>query len=218
MTLPAWKRCSTGASGAGRRPTRPETVGKKPDPAFAVLPDLLLVDGGKGQLSRAVAVLEAYNLLDRSRSAGLAKSEEELFVPGQHESIYLERHSQGLYLVQRIRDEAHRFAITAHRKRRSKQGLASRLDVIPGIGPARRKALLNAFGSIDGIKDASAEKIAEIKGITLDMAQYQVTIRVRKNYEQKQDKKSKAYRTYQIVMALIALIMILSMVAMAIRF
>jgi excinuclease ABC subunit C len=148
-----------------------QDVGKKPDPAFAVLPDLLLVDGGKGQLGRAVAVLEAYNLLDRVPVAGLAKGEEELFVPGEHNSIYLERHSQGLYLVQRIRDEAHRFAITAHRKRRAKQGLASRLDVIPGVGPARRKALLNAFGSIEGIKNAPAEKIAKIKGITLEMAQ-----------------------------------------------
>ena len=148
-----------------------DNVGKKLDPAFAVLPDLLLVDGGKGQLSRAVAVLETYHLLDRVPVAGLAKSEEELFVPGQHESIYLERHSQGLYLVQRIRDEAHRFAITAHRKRRAKQGLASRLDLVPGIGPARRKALLNAFGSIEGIQDAPAEKIAEIKGITLELAQ-----------------------------------------------
>ncbi len=146
-------------------------IGKKPDLAFSILPDLLLVDGGKGQLSRAVAVLEAFNLRDRVPVAGLAKSEEELFVPGQHNSIYLERHSQGLYLVQRIRDEAHRFAITAHRKRRSKQGLTSRLDVISGVGPARRKALINTFGSIDGIKEASAEKIAEIKGITLEMAQ-----------------------------------------------
>ncbi len=148
-----------------------EKVGKKPDLAFSVLPDLLLVDGGKGQLSRAVKVLEAYNLSGRVPVAGLAKGEEELFVTGQRESIYLERHSQGLYLVQRIRDEAHRFAITAHRKRRSKQGLASRLDVIPGIGPARRKALLQTFGSIDGIKKAQPEKIAEIKGITLEMAQ-----------------------------------------------
>jgi len=76
-----------------------------------------------------------------------------------------------MYLIQRIRDEAHRFAITAHRKRRRKQGLASRLDVIPGIGPARRRALLKKFGSIDVIKKASAEEIAEIKGITLEMAQ-----------------------------------------------
>ncbi len=146
-------------------------VGKKPDVAFSILPDLLLVDGGKGQLSRAVKVLEQYNLLDRVPVAGLAKQEEELFVPGQHESIYLERHSQGLYLVQRLRDEAHRFAITAHRKRRRKAGLASRLDVIPGIGPVRRRDLLQKFGSIEGIKNAPAEDIAEIKGITLEMAQ-----------------------------------------------
>ncbi len=148
-----------------------EHVGKKPDLAFSILPDLLLVDGGKGQLSRAVKVLEEFNLLDTVPVAGLAKQEEELFLPGQHNSIILETHSQGLYLIQRIRDEAHRFAITAHRKRRTKQGLASRLDVIPGIGPSRRKALLQKFGSIDGIKEAPPEKIAEIKGITLEMAQ-----------------------------------------------
>jgi excinuclease ABC subunit C len=148
-----------------------EKVGKKPDLAFSILPDLLLVDGGKGQLSRAVAVLEDFNLLDSVPVAGLAKQEEELFVPGQVQSIYLDRHSQGLYLVQRIRDEAHRFAITAHRKRRRNQGLASRLDLIPGVGPARRRALLQKFGSIDGIKNAAPEAIAEIKGITLEMAQ-----------------------------------------------
>jgi excinuclease ABC subunit C len=116
-------------------------------------------------------VLEEYNLLGRVPVAGLAKQEEELFVPNQHNSIYLERHSQGLYLTQRIRDEAHRFAITAHRERRRKQGLASQLDMIPGIGPARRHALLNKFGSIDGIRKAPAEEIAEIRGITLEMAQ-----------------------------------------------
>ncbi|MDY6846860.1 MAG: excinuclease ABC subunit UvrC [Chloroflexota bacterium] len=148
-----------------------DKVGKKPDLAFSILPDLLLVDGGKGQLSRAVAVLEEFNLTDRVPVAGLAKQQEELFVPGEVQSIYLDRHSQGLYLVQRIRDEAHRFAITAHRKRRRNQGLASRLDVIPGIGPARRRALLQKFGSIDGIKNAQPDKIAEIRGITLEMAQ-----------------------------------------------
>jgi excinuclease ABC subunit C len=148
-----------------------QNIGKKPDLAFSVLPDLLLVDGGKGQLSRAVKVLEEFNLLDRIPVAGLAKQEEELFIPGKHDSLYLERHSQGLYLIQRIRDEAHRFAITAHRKRRQKQGLASRLDLIPGIGPARRKALLHKFGSINGIMEASAEEISEIKGITIEKAQ-----------------------------------------------
>lgn len=149
-----------------------EQVGsKKTDLAFSILPDLLLVDGGKGQLGRAVKVLEAYNLLDRIPVASLAEEEEELFVPGKRESILLERHSQGLYLIQRIRDEAHRFAITAHRKRRNRQGLMSQLDAIPGIGPVRRRALIQKFGSIEGIKDASPEKIAEIKGITLEMAQ-----------------------------------------------
>lgn len=148
-----------------------QKIGKKPDLSFSVLPDLLLVDGGKGQLSRAVKVLEEYNLLDRVPVAGIAKQEEELFVPRKHDSIYLDRHSQGLYLIQRIRDEAHRFAITAHRKRRQNQGLASRLDVIPGIGPVRRRALLQKFGSIEGIKQATPETIAEIKGITLDLAQ-----------------------------------------------
>ena len=98
--------------------------GAKLDPSFAILPDLLIVDGGKGQLSRAVTVLERFNLLDRVPVTGLAKQQEEFFVPGRSTSIMLPRHSQGLYLVQRIRDEAHRFAITAHRNRRSKAGLA----------------------------------------------------------------------------------------------
>ena len=148
-----------------------QTPGKKPDPSFSRLPDLLVVDGGKGQLSRAVAVLEEFGLLDKFPVAGLAKQNEELFIHGREEGLLLPRKSEGLYLLQRIRDEAHRFAITAHRKRRRKQGLASRLDVIPGIGPARRRELLKKFGSIDGIKNAPAEKIAEIKGITLEMAQ-----------------------------------------------
>jgi excinuclease ABC subunit C len=139
--------------------------GKKPDQAFARLPDLLIVDGGKGQLSRAVSVLERFDLLDKIPVAGLAKQNEELFVPGRSISILLPRHSQGLYLVQRIRDEAHRFAITAHRNRRAKAGLASRLDAVPGIGPARRKALLNHFGSIEAIQEASAEDLLSVPGI-----------------------------------------------------
>ncbi len=88
-------------------------LGEKPDPAFALLPDLLIVDGGKGQLSRAVTVLEHFDLLGKVPVAGLAKQEEELFLPGRSESLLLPRHSQALYLVQRVRDEAHRFAITA---------------------------------------------------------------------------------------------------------
>jgi excinuclease ABC subunit C len=92
-----------------------EAPGKKPDQAFTLLPDLLLVDGGKGQLGRAVAVLERFGLLGIIPVAGLAKQNEELFIPGRATSILLARHSQGLYLIQRVRDEAHRFAITSHR-------------------------------------------------------------------------------------------------------
>ena len=144
--------------------------GKKPDRAFSLLPDLLLVDGGKGQLSRAVAVLEKFDLLEKIPVAGLAKQHEELFVPGRPAPILLPRKSQGLYLIQRVRDEAHRFAITSHRKRRTKTGLASRLDAIAGIGPARRKALLNQFGSIERIKEASLEELTAIPGVTAQVA------------------------------------------------
>jgi excinuclease ABC subunit C len=144
--------------------------GEKVDQAFALLPDLLLVDGGKGQLSRAVSVLKKYNLLDRVPVAGLAKGNEELFIPNHPHPILLERGSQGLFLVQRVRDEAHRFAITSHRKRRTKTGLASRLDSIPGVGPARRKALLGKFGSIQNILDASVDDLVSIPGISEDLA------------------------------------------------
>jgi excinuclease ABC subunit C len=144
--------------------------GKKPDASFSILPDLLLVDGGKGQLSRAVVVLERFNLLDRIPVAALAKQNEELFLPGRPNPILLPRQSQGLYLIQRIRDEAHRFAISSHRKRRTRVGLASRLDSIPGIGPARRKALLNRFGSIENIQEASLDDLTSLPGITEQVA------------------------------------------------
>ena len=148
-----------------------EAPGKKPDAAFSLLPDLLMVDGGKGQLGRAVAVLERFGLLGKVPVAGLAKQNEELFLPGARHSLMLPRHSQGLYLMQRIRDEAHRFAITSHRNLRTKQGLASRLDTIPGIGPARRKPLLSHFGSIEDIQDASIEELIAIPGITPKLAE-----------------------------------------------
>jgi excinuclease ABC subunit C len=144
--------------------------GKKIDLAFSRLPDLLLVDGGKGQLSRAVAVLARFSLTEVVPVAGLAKQNEELFMPGKPLPIILPRGSQGLFLVQRIRDEAHRSAITAHRNRRAKQGLASRLDAIPGIGPARRKALLTRFGSVDGIHAATLADLQSVPGITSSLA------------------------------------------------
>jgi excinuclease ABC subunit C len=145
--------------------------GEKIDRSFSSLPDLLIVDGGKGQLSRAIKVLAQFELSDRIPVVGLAKREEEIFIPGQNSSILLPRKSEGLYLMQRIRDEAHRFAITAHRNRRSKLGLASQLDAIPGIGPTRRKALLQHFGSIDAIRNASAEELAAAPKMNLGLAE-----------------------------------------------
>jgi excinuclease ABC subunit C len=140
----------------------PAAPGAKTDESFALLPDLIIVDGGKGQLSRAVKVLEDFALFGKVPVVGLAKREEEVFFPHKSESLMLGRHSQGLYLVQRIRDEAHRFGITAHRARRTKQGLASQLDAIPGVGPARRKSLLRHFGSVDKIRVASVTELAEV--------------------------------------------------------
>ncbi|HEX9595804.1 MAG TPA: excinuclease ABC subunit UvrC, partial [Anaerolineales bacterium] len=145
--------------------------GAKPDPAFAQLPDLVIIDGGKGQLARAVSVFEEFGLLEKVPLAALAKQSEELFLPNRPLGILLPRNSQGLFLLQRIRDEAHRFAITAHRTRRSKSGIASQLDVIPGIGPKRRRALLKTFGSMDGLRQASLQQLSAVPGITPALAE-----------------------------------------------
>ncbi|HLF26752.1 MAG TPA: excinuclease ABC subunit UvrC [Anaerolineae bacterium] len=144
--------------------------GQKKDESFAVLPDLLIVDGGKGQLGVAVEVLKEFDLFGQVPVCGLAKQQEEIFLPGRPDSILLPRRSQGLFLIQRIRDEAHRFAITAHRSLRAKQGIASQLDAIPGVGPARRRALLKHFGSLDAIRAASADDIASVPGIPREVA------------------------------------------------
>jgi excinuclease ABC subunit C len=158
----------------GRYLNSKETVpapGKKPDAAFSRLPDLLLVDGGKGQLSRAVSVLDRHGLSGQFAVAALAKEREELFTPGRPDPILLPRQSQGLFLIQRVRDEAHRYAITSHRNRRTREGLASRLEKIPGVGPAKRKVLLAQFGSIDRIREASVEELARIPGINSGLAE-----------------------------------------------
>ncbi len=136
--------------------------GSKPDASFSFLPDLIIIDGGKGQLGRAVGVLEKAGLSGKVPVVGLAKQQEEIFFPNKSESLMLPRHSQALYLVQRIRDEAHRYGITAHRKKRTKLGMASQLDSIPGIGPTRRKALLKHFGSVDKIREASIEELKAV--------------------------------------------------------
>ena len=145
--------------------------GGKPDPSFSALPDLVLIDGGKGQLNRAVEVLKEFDLLDTIAIAGLAKQHEEVYLPGEDYPVRFDKNSPGLHLLQRSRDEAHRFAISAHRKRRSRQGLESVLEKIPGIGPARRRELLMKFHTIQNIRQASVEEISQTPKITLKIAQ-----------------------------------------------
>lgn len=141
--------------------------GKK---GFTTPPDLIIVDGGKGQLSAAVDALRQENY-GHIPAAALAKQEEILFVPGSEEPIRLPRHSQVRYLLQRIRDEAHRFAITYHRDLRSKKGVTSLLEDCPGIGPARRKALLAHFGSLQSLQAASVDELAAVKGMNRALAE-----------------------------------------------
>lgn len=152
--------------------TDPSQIGRmRKETAWTLLPDLLIVDGGKGQLSVAREVLAEFGLQDEVPLAALAKQEEELFIPGQERPVLLPRRSEALYLVQRVRDEAHRFANTGHRQRRSKVGTASILDSIPGVGPKRRKLLLDHFGSLEEIRKATVEEIASVPGIPYDVGQ-----------------------------------------------
>jgi excinuclease ABC subunit C len=128
------------------------------DDSFGVLPDLILIDGGKGQLGVAHRVLRDAGL-SQVPIFGLAKRNEELFRPGVARPTIIEKDSPTLFLVQRVRDEAHRFAITRHRARRAKSALRSRLDSVPGLGPVRKRALLRNFGSVDGIRAASVDEL-----------------------------------------------------------
>ena len=134
------------------------------------LPDLVVIDGGKGQLSSAQAVLEELGL-GAVAVISLAKREEEIFVPGRPDSILLKRRSPALRLLQQARDEAHRFAITFQRARRSARTITSELLQIPGVGDRRRRELLHAFGSLQGVKDASLEAIAALPGFSTKTAQ-----------------------------------------------
>jgi excinuclease ABC subunit C len=133
------------------------------------LPDLMMVDGGKGQLSVAKKVLDERGLADQP-VIGLAKRLEQVFVPERSDPLHIPRTSPALNLLKRVRDEAHRFAITYHRKLRKKRTVGSELDNIPGIGPARRTALLKHFGSLKKIKEATAEEIGSVPGITAKLA------------------------------------------------
>ena len=130
--------------------------------SFSYPPQLLLVDGGKGQLSATVAVLKELNLFGRIPVASLAKRNEEIFLPGKSEPVILPRNSESLYLLQRIRDESHRFAITYHRQLRKKDMKNSVLDGVSGLGPSRRARLIKEFGSINKIRQATLEDLLEL--------------------------------------------------------
>lgn len=136
----------------------------------ATMPDLIVIDGGKGQLSSALEIIRGAGHLDVP-VVGLAKREEEVFREGESEPVILPRESQSLFLIQRIRDEAHRFAITYHRRLRSKRNLVSVLDHIEGIGPKRRQILYEHYGDIERIKQASAEDMSSLDGMNRPAAE-----------------------------------------------
>jgi excinuclease ABC subunit C len=135
--------------------------GDKPG-KFAYPPQLLLVDGGKGQLSAAKRVIDELELTDEIPVAGLAKRFEEVFIPGRSEAVEIPRGSEALFMLQRIRDEAHRFANTFHRERRSKRMTSSALDDIAGLGEVRRKKLVKAFGGVNAVKKAELDELTEL--------------------------------------------------------
>ncbi len=139
---------------------------------WKLLPDLVIVDGGKGQLGVAVDTLAEFGLSDKVPLISLAKREEEIFLPQRRDPIYLRRGSQALYMVQRIRDEAHRFAITYHRALRRKGQTATALDSVPGIGPTRRKALLQYFsGDLEKIRQATVDELLTVPGMNRKAAE-----------------------------------------------
>ena len=138
--------------------------------AWTIAPDLVIVDGGKGQLSAALEVMQELGV-DHIPVVGLAKRKEEIFKPGEPDPILLPRDSQALFLIQRVRDEAHRFALNYHRRLRRKQGIASVLEEVPGIGPKRRQALLRTFGSVEGIRQASLEELLDVPGMSRPAAE-----------------------------------------------
>ena len=160
-----FKRLAKSKNGAGESTDKPA----EEQSAWRSPPDLVLIDGGKGHLGAALQVFLELGI-DGIPLSSLAKENEEIFVPHTPEPIVLPRTSQALFLVQRLRDEAHRFAITFHRQRRSKRATASVLDDVSGIGPKRRRMLLRRFGSVTGIREASLDDIASVPGMTVKLA------------------------------------------------
>jgi excinuclease ABC subunit C len=143
---------------------RPSASAADYDEGFAAIPNLVVIDGGKGQLSAALAAMQSFDL-PRVAVIALAKREEEVFVPGRPDPIVLEPGSAGLQLLQRVRDEAHRFALGFHRQRRDKESRESILDALPGVGPARKRALMRHFGSPERLLAATAEELEGVPGV-----------------------------------------------------
>ncbi|MFC2033963.1 excinuclease ABC subunit UvrC [Chloroflexota bacterium] len=152
-----------------RRLKRSGSYGKAASDTWSILPDLIIIDGGKGQLNAVLSVMHEAGV-SNIPTAGLAKENEEIFVPQQKEAITLPKNSPGLQMLQRLRDEAHRFALGYHQKIRQKQTFNSALDDIPGIGTHRRQVLLKHFGSIQAIRNADIEELANIKGMNQNLA------------------------------------------------
>lgn len=150
----------------------PGKKARRDDETWRIAPDLVIVDGGKGQLGIAVEVLQELGLFGQFPVVGLAKREEEIYRPGVPDPVWLKRGSEALHLVQRVRDEAHRFGISYHRNLRSKEQIHSKLDDIPGIGPRRRKALMQHFGGdIDAVRQATIEQLMSVPGINRKVAE-----------------------------------------------
>jgi excinuclease ABC subunit C len=171
---------SEDSNGAGMVGTAPPAIGTETgspgggeaaeaDDGFKWVPDLVLIDGGKGQLGAAVQVFLELGVKDVPL-ASLAKQQEEIFVPQTPEPILLPRSAPALFLVQRIRDEAHRFAVTFHRDVRKKSSIKSALDLVPGVGPKRKRQLLRQFGSVKAIREATVEQLASAPGMTRKLA------------------------------------------------
>jgi len=149
-------------------------TGKENEPlsqkdSWAIIPDLILIDGGKGQLNAAVNAIRELEV-HSVPVASIAKENEDVFIPGRSEPLDIPKDSPALHTLQRARDEAHRFAVSYHQKLRRKKGIASLLDDIPGIGPKRKRALIIKFRSVKGIKEASLEKLSQTKSMTLALA------------------------------------------------
>ena len=138
--------------------------------SFGIAPDLVLIDGGKGQLSSALATMLHLGVADIPL-ASIAKKDEEIFVPDSSEPIVLPRNAPSLFVLQQVRDEAHRFAITYHRKTRGRTSLKSALDLVPGIGPSRKRALMRRFGSVKAIREATELELASTPGMTQRLAE-----------------------------------------------